>query len=54
MDQYSHLLFTEILEYHVVPHTEYSAGLYNREYLRTLDTYHDVIRLGVSSELIYV
>nr|XP_034302106.1 transforming growth factor-beta-induced protein ig-h3 [Crassostrea gigas] len=42
-------LLKEILEYHVVPHTEYSAGLYNREYLRTLDTHHDVIRLGVSS-----
>ncbi|XP_062592425.1 transforming growth factor-beta-induced protein ig-h3-like [Saccostrea cucullata] len=42
-------LLKEILEYHVVPHTEYSAGLYNREYVRTLDTHHDVIRLGVSS-----
>ncbi|XP_078322954.1 transforming growth factor-beta-induced protein ig-h3-like [Crassostrea virginica] len=42
-------LLKEILEYHVVPHTEYSAGLYNRETLRTLDTHHDVIRLGVSS-----
>eukprot|EP00105_Crassostrea_gigas_P045930 XP_019930078.1 PREDICTED: transforming growth factor-beta-induced protein ig-h3 isoform X2 [Crassostrea gigas] len=42
-------LLKEILEYHVVPHTEYSAGLYNREYLRTLDTHHDVIRFGVSS-----
>lgn len=40
--------FVEILEYHVVPHTEYSAGLYNREHLATLDSHHDVIRLGVS------
>lgn len=39
---------SEILEYHVVPHTEYSAGLYNREYVRTLDSHHDVIRLAVS------
>ncbi|XP_048777788.2 transforming growth factor-beta-induced protein ig-h3-like [Ostrea edulis] len=42
-------LLKEILEYHVVPHTEYSAGLYNREHLRTLDTHHDIIRLSVSS-----
>uniref|UniRef100_A0A8W8L0B9 FAS1 domain-containing protein n=1 Tax=Magallana gigas TaxID=29159 RepID=A0A8W8L0B9_MAGGI len=42
-------LLKEILEYHVVPHTEYSAGLYNREHLRTLDSHHDIIRLGVSS-----
>lgn len=45
------VLFSEILEYHVVPHTEYSAGLYNREYLRTLDRHQDRIRLGVSSTL---
>jgi len=38
-------LLTEILEYHVVPHTEYSAGLYNREFLRTLDRHQDVIQL---------
>ena len=48
------LLFVEFLEYHVVPHTEYSAGIYNREPLRTLDTHHYVIRLGVSSKLINV
>ncbi|XP_052674451.1 transforming growth factor-beta-induced protein ig-h3-like [Crassostrea angulata] len=42
-------LLKEILEYHVVPHTEYSAGLYNREHLATLDSHHDVIRLGVST-----
>lgn len=39
------LYFAEILEYHVVPHTEYSAGLYNREFLRTLDRHHDTIRV---------
>ncbi|CAC5405207.1 unnamed protein product [Mytilus coruscus] len=38
-------LLKEILEYHVVPHTEYSAGLYNREFLRTLDRHHDTIRV---------
>uniref|UniRef100_A0A8W8L2G7 FAS1 domain-containing protein n=1 Tax=Magallana gigas TaxID=29159 RepID=A0A8W8L2G7_MAGGI len=45
--------FVEILEYHVVPHTEYSAGLYNREQLATLDSHHDVIRLGVSDYTIF-
>ncbi|XP_060597006.1 protein sll1483-like [Ruditapes philippinarum] len=34
-------LLTEVLEYHVVPHTEYSAGLFNREYLRTIDRNND-------------
>ncbi|KAK3107759.1 hypothetical protein FSP39_021627 [Pinctada imbricata] len=47
-------LLKEILEYHVVPHTEYSAGLYNREYLSTLDKHHDVIRLFVSSRGVMV
>ncbi|XP_060066655.1 transforming growth factor-beta-induced protein ig-h3-like [Ylistrum balloti] len=46
-------LLKEILEYHVVPHTEYSAGLYNREYLRTLDSRHDVIRIGATGSHIY-
>ncbi|CAC5405212.1 TGFBI [Mytilus coruscus] len=41
-------LLKEVLEYHLVPHTEYSPGLYNREYLRTLDSQRDVIRLSVS------
>ncbi|XP_062585912.1 transforming growth factor-beta-induced protein ig-h3-like [Saccostrea cucullata] len=44
----------EILEYHVVPHTEYSAGLYNREHLRTLDSHHDVIRLSARGEAVTV
>ncbi|XP_048777790.2 transforming growth factor-beta-induced protein ig-h3-like [Ostrea edulis] len=47
-------LLKEILEYHVVPHTEYSAGLYNREYVRTLDSHHDVIRLAVSGNAVTV
>ncbi|XP_033757329.1 transforming growth factor-beta-induced protein ig-h3-like [Pecten maximus] len=46
-------LLKEILEYHVVPHTEYSAGLYNREYVRTLDTNHDVIRIGTRGTSVY-
>ncbi|KAK3082778.1 hypothetical protein FSP39_005137 [Pinctada imbricata] len=47
-------LLKEILEYHVVPHTEYSKGLYNREFLRTLDKHHDVIRLHTSSSGVMV
>ncbi|CAC5405213.1 unnamed protein product [Mytilus coruscus] len=43
-------LLTEILEYHVVPHTEYSAGLYNRESLRTIDRHHDRIRIHTRSD----
>lgn len=42
-------LLTEILEYHVVPHTEYSAGLYNREFLRTIDRHHDILRIHFGS-----
>jgi len=40
-------LLTEILEYHVVPHTEYSPGLYERETLRTADRSHDRIAVHV-------
>ncbi|XP_063399725.1 transforming growth factor-beta-induced protein ig-h3-like [Mytilus trossulus] len=43
-------LLTEILEYHVVPHTEYSEGLYNRETLRTIDRHHDRIRIHTRSD----
>ncbi|KAL4222381.1 hypothetical protein ACF0H5_018420 [Mactra antiquata] len=42
-------LLTEILEYHVVPHTEYSVGLYNREHLRTLDRNHDILSVHTDS-----
>ncbi|KAL4227844.1 hypothetical protein ACF0H5_013282 [Mactra antiquata] len=42
-------LLTEILEYHVVPHTEYSPGLYEREFLRTADRNHDRIQVHVDS-----
>lgn len=48
-------LLKEILEYHVVPHTEFAEGIYNREYLRTLDSHHDHIRISVSgSRGVYV
>jgi len=42
-------LLAEILEYHVVPHTEYSQGLWNRETLKTLDRNHDRIIIHASS-----
>jgi len=38
-------LLKDILLYHVVPHTEYSAGLFNREHLRTLDALNDIVRI---------
>ncbi|XP_069138919.1 transforming growth factor-beta-induced protein ig-h3-like [Argopecten irradians] len=47
-------LLKEILEYHVVPQTDYSAGLYNREYKRTLDSHHDHIRISVSGGSVHV
>ncbi|XP_069115669.1 transforming growth factor-beta-induced protein ig-h3-like [Argopecten irradians] len=47
-------LLKEILEYHVVPHTEYSAGLYNREHVRTIDTHHDIIRVHVSGDSVKI
>ncbi|CAC5405211.1 unnamed protein product [Mytilus coruscus] len=40
----------ELLEYHLVPHTEYSLGLYNKEYLRTLDKKSALLRLSVSEK----
>ena len=42
-------LLREVLEYHVVPHTEYSAGLYDGELLPTLDSNHDTIQVHVDS-----
>ncbi|XP_063399724.1 transforming growth factor-beta-induced protein ig-h3-like [Mytilus trossulus] len=47
-------LLKEVLEYHLVPHTAYSPGLYNREYIRTLDSQKDVIRLSVSGKAVSV
>ncbi|CAG2188510.1 unnamed protein product [Mytilus edulis] len=47
-------LLKEVLEYHLVPHTAYSPGLYNREYIRTLDAQKDVIRLSVSGKVVSV
>jgi len=37
----------EILKYHVVAHTEWRAGLYERELLRTIDSFQDSIRVHV-------
>ncbi|XP_069140666.1 transforming growth factor-beta-induced protein ig-h3-like [Argopecten irradians] len=47
-------LLKEILLYHVVPSTEYSAGLYNRESLRTLDSRQDTVRISVSGDSVQV
>lgn len=47
-------LLKEVLEYHLVPHTAFSPGLYNREYIRTLDAQKDVIRLSVSGKVVSV
>jgi len=46
-------ILKDVLLYHVVPHTEYSAGIYNREYIRTLDVHHDVIRITARSGNVY-
>ncbi|KAJ8311835.1 hypothetical protein KUTeg_010613, partial [Tegillarca granosa] len=46
-------LLKDILLYHVVPHTEYSAGLFNRERLGTLDAHHDSIRIHHSGSNFY-
>ncbi|XP_069138917.1 transforming growth factor-beta-induced protein ig-h3-like [Argopecten irradians] len=47
-------LLKEILLYHVVNSTEYSAGLYNREYLRTLDSRKDTVRISVSGDSVLI
>ncbi|XP_069140667.1 transforming growth factor-beta-induced protein ig-h3-like [Argopecten irradians] len=47
-------LLKEILLYHVVPSTEYSAGLHNRESLRTLDSHQDRIKLNITGDSIQV
>jgi len=44
------IFILEILEYHVVPHTEYSAGLYYREHIPTIDRHHDILRIYPSGE----
>jgi len=37
------------LTYHVIDHTLYSAGLYDREYPSTVDRHHDHILVHVRS-----
>jgi len=39
----------ETLEYHVVPQTLYSAGLYNREFEKSADSHQDRLRIEVHS-----
>lgn len=43
-------VFPEVLLYHVVPHTVYSAGLFNKERLRTLDSNGDPIQVTITGE----
>ncbi|WAR12247.1 BGH3-like protein [Mya arenaria] len=43
----NHDLLVDILQYHVVAHTEYAAGLYDRESIRTIDANRDTIQLHV-------
>ncbi|XP_069138915.1 transforming growth factor-beta-induced protein ig-h3-like [Argopecten irradians] len=45
-------LLKEILLYHVVPSTEYSAGLHNKEYLTTMDIHQDRFRLNITGDSI--
>ena len=55
MQSLKHFIFyLDILLYHVVPHTEYSAGLYNRESLRTLDANHDRLRVHTRGKASYL
>ncbi|XP_062597123.1 transforming growth factor-beta-induced protein ig-h3-like [Saccostrea cucullata] len=47
-------MLTEVLLYHVVPHTVFSAGLFNKERLRSLDTNGDTIQVSFSSDKVYL
>jgi len=42
-------ILQEVLTYHVVDHTLYSAGLYNREVPHSIDSHQDRLRISVSS-----
>jgi len=44
----------ETLEYHVVPQTLYSAGLYNREFEKSADSHQDRLRIEVRSSGVQV
>jgi len=45
----NHQILQEVLTYHVVDHTLYSAGLYNHEIPHSIDSHHDRLRISVSS-----
>jgi len=43
----------ETLEYHALPDTLFAAGLYNREYEKTIDSREDYLRISVGSNGVY-
>lgn len=45
----NHEVLTEVLTYHVVDHTLYSAGLYNREIPHSADSHHDRLLINVGN-----
>jgi len=45
----NHDMLQEVLTNHVVDHTLYSAGLYNREITHSIDSHHDRLRITVSA-----
>ncbi|XP_056009504.1 transforming growth factor-beta-induced protein ig-h3-like [Ostrea edulis] len=47
-------MLREVLLYHVVPHTVYSAGLFNKEKLSTLDTNGDSVQISMTSQNVYL
>nr|XP_022323595.1 transforming growth factor-beta-induced protein ig-h3-like [Crassostrea virginica] len=47
-------MLRDVLLYHVVPHTVYSAGLFNRERIRTLDTNAEPLQVSISSGSVYL
>ena len=44
-----YISLSDILSYHVVPSTEYSVGLYNRERLQTIDSFNDTVAVSAGS-----
>ena len=47
--QSPYISLSDILSYHVVPSTEYSVGLYNRERLQTIDSFNDTVAVSAGS-----
>ena len=47
--KHMYISLSDILSYHVVPSTEYSVGLYNRERLPTIDSFNDTVAVSAGS-----